>query len=182
MRNKRIAVYLYMGLLLATVGCSKSNADLDSSTVDTINFNDVIDSNAEENNSSHQSNKETDNNQSDSSQSQSESEQLQSASELDGSIESIGDNRVVINKTFHPSADTAVSYEDSDKVLVTVYFSEETEFEVWTVKNGGANGDADTEKRQGAFSDLKQDVNINITGNYEGDDFHAKHVIIYNFV
>lgn len=120
--------------------------------------------------------------QTDSSQSQTDNNNTQSDSELDGSIESIGDNSVVINKTFYPSANTAVSYGDSEKVLVAVYFSEETEFEVWTVKNGGVNGDDDAEKRQGAFSDLKQDANINMTGNYNGNDFHAKKVIIYNFV
>lgn len=43
-------------------------------------------------------------------------------------------------------------------------------------------GDADTEKRQGVFSDLKQDAHVDMTGNYDGNDFHAKHVIIYNYV
>ncbi|MDE7204687.1 MAG: hypothetical protein K2O91_22930 [Lachnospiraceae bacterium] len=230
MKIKKIAVYLCMGLLFATTSCSNSNADSDMSTVDTINFNDVIDTNAEENNSNNQNNKENDDNQqdsdnqnnsqgnngestnnesdnlvknddsqqnnnkdlaqqsnitqsqADSSQSQTDNAQLQSNSELDGNIESIGDNRVVINKTFHPSENTAVSYGDSGKVLVTVYFSEETEFEVWTVKNDGVNGDTDIEKRQGAFSDLEQGANINMTGNHDENDFHAKHVIIYNYV
>ena len=195
MRNKKLAVYLCIGVLLATAGCSNSDADSDVSTVDTINFNDIIDTNAEENNSNHQNNKENVDNQQDSdgqsnSQNsneestgdQSDNEQLQSNSELDGSIESIGDNKVVINKTFYPSENTAVSYGDSGKVLVTVYLSEETEFEIWTVKNGGVNGDSDIEKRQGAFSDMSQGASINMTGNYDGNDFHAKHVIIYNFV
>lgn len=57
---------------------------------------------------------------------------------------------MTINKTFHPTANEAVTYA-VDKVLVTVYFSVETEFEIWTVKNGGVNGDADTEKQKGAF-------------------------------
>ncbi len=113
--------------------------------------------------------------------SQPDNAQSQSDLQLDGDIESIGNNSVTINKTFHPSANESVTY-TADKVLVTVYFSEETEFEIWTVKNGGVNGDADTEKRQGAFSDLKPDANINMTGSYDGDDFYATHVIIYNFV
>lgn len=121
--------------------------------------------------------------QSDVAQPQAEGAQLEADAELDGSIESIGDNSVVINQTFHPSADVAVSYaEDSEKTLVTVYFSEKTEFEVWTVKNGGVNGDADTEKRQGAFSDLKQGANLSMTGSYNGNVFHVKNVIIYYFV
>lgn len=231
MRNSKKAVYLCAVIvLLMTAGCSNSDTDSSVSTLDTVNFNDVIDTEAEDNNSinqnieeniynrqdsdmqsnSQKNNGESTNNQSvnsvkndnsqqvnnqdlaqqsnttqpqsDSSQLQSDNEQLQSNSELDGNIESIDDNRVVVNKTFHPSANTAVSYGDSEKVLVTVYFSEETEFEIWTVKNGGVNGDADIEKRQGAFYDLNQGVSINMMGNYDGNDFHAKHVIIYNFV
>ena len=225
MRNKKIAVYLCVNLLLATAGCSNSNTAPDVSTVDTINFNDVVDANAEENDqenagtqqdsngqSDHESSgggstdqesaniesdssvkdddvqqsnviqSQADSVQPDSSQPQSDQEQLQSNSKLDGSIESIGDNKVVINKTFYPSENTAVSYGGSGQVLVTVYFSVETEFEVWTIKNGGVNGDSDIEKRQGAFSDMSQGASIDMTGDYDGNDFHARHVIIYNFV
>lgn len=113
--------------------------------------------------------------------SQTDNAQPQSDLQLDGTIESIGNSSVTINKTFYPSANEAVSY-GVDKVLVTAYFSEETEFEIWTVKNGGVNGDADTEKQTGAFSDLKLAASIKMTGSYDGDDFYATHVIIYNFV
>ncbi|MCM1123441.1 MAG: hypothetical protein NC416_12735, partial [Eubacterium sp.] len=132
MRNKK-TVYICVGLLLATVGCSKSNADLDAPTVDRIDFDDVLDSNTEEKiqqSDITQLQADYAQPQSDNSRLQSENEQSQSDSELDGNIESIGDNSVVINKTFHPSANEAVSYGGSEKVLVTVYFSVETEFEV----------------------------------------------------
>ncbi len=177
MRNFKKAVYLCAVIaLLMTVGCSNADTDSSVSTLDTINFNDVIDTETEDNNSNNQNTEENIDNQqdsvqvqqpnitqpqsdyvqpqSDSSRLQSDNEHLQSDSELDGSIESIDDNRVVVNQKFYPSENIAVFYEDSEKVLVTVYFSEETEFEVWTVKNGGVNGDADIEKRQGAFYDL----------------------------
>lgn len=202
MRNSKKVAYLCMSVLLMTTGCSSSDRDSDVSTVDTINFSDAIDIDAEDNRSNNQNIKGNVDNQQDSDEKsaneesaneangneesanmQSDNSQSQSDIELDGNIESIADNSVVINKIFHPSANIAVSYtDDSKKVLVTVYFSEETEFEVWTVKNSGVNGDADTEKQQGTFSDLKQDVHINMTGSYEGNDFHAKHVIIYNYV
>lgn len=189
MRNKKTAAYLCMGLLLLmtmTAGCGNTNADSDETTVDAIDFNDVIDTNTEENSSNYQSNKENVDNQQDSSQesnsqssmSQADDAQPQTDSKLDGNIESIGDNSVTISKTLHPSENLAVSSNE----LVTVYFSEETEFEVWTVKNGGVNGDADTEKRQGAFSDLNLGASIRLTGSYDGSDFDAKYVIIYNFV
>lgn len=182
MRNKKIATYLCTGLLmLMAAGCVNSNEDSDVTIVDSIDFNNT---NTKENSSNYQSDKDNDDSRQDSSPSQAEAdnEQLASDSKLDGSIESIGDNSVVINKTFYPSENEAVSYEGSEKALVTVYFSEETEFEVWTVKNGGMNGDTAAEKRQGTFSDLKLDANINMTGSYDGNDFSAKFVIIYNFV
>ena len=170
MKNKRIAAYLCMVLLLTATSCGSSEADSNNPTVDTINFNDEI--NKEENTVL----------QSDNIQQQAEHAQAQLDSELEGSIESIGNNSVVINKTFNLSENMAVSYGDSEKVLITVYFSEETEYEVWTVKNGGINGDSDIEKQQGTFSDLKEQVSIKLTGSYEGNDFHAKRVIIYQFV
>ena len=175
MNNKRIAAYLCTALLLTATSCSSSEVDFNEPATDTINFNDEI-------------NKEEDTvSQSDNIQSQAEKEQLQPNhaqpdSELEGSIESIGNNSVVINKTFYPSENEAVSYGDSDKVLITVYFSEETEYEIWTIKNSGVNGDSDVEKQQGAFSDLKEQTSIKLTGSYEGNDFHAQHVIIYQYV
>ena len=170
MRNSKKTAYLCMAVLLMATGCGDSGTDSGASSVETIDFSDEENANEESINE-------------ESTHMQSDDVQSQSDTELDGNIESIADNSVVINKVFHPTANTAVSYaDDSEKVLVTVYFSDETEFEVWTVKNSGVNGDADTEKRQGAFSDLKQDVHINVTGSYEGNDFHAKHVIILNYV
>lgn len=208
MKNK-IAAYLCMGLSLCiTAGCSNSNADSEVQTVDTSNFNDVIDTNTEENNSNTQSHEENADNQQNSDEKsnhqgsngespdnqqnndedfvqESNSSQPQSDSELEGSIESIENNSVVINKIFHELiADGDIAYElaGNEEVLITVYFSEETEFEVRTIKNGGVNGDDDIEKRQGAFSDLKLGATIKMTGSYDGDDFHAKYVIIYNFI
>ena len=197
MKNSIKAAYLSMAVLLMVTGCGYSDTNSDVLTVETINFNDAIDTDAEESNSDNQNTKGNEDNQQDSGEKkvneesvnkesaseQSDNLQSQSDAELDGNIESIADNSVVINKVFHPSANTAVSYtDDSEKVLVTVYFSEETEFEVWTVKNSGVNGDSDIEKQQSTFSDLKQDTHINMTGSYEGNDFYAKHVIIYNYV
>lgn len=211
MTNKKTAAYLCTGLLLlSTTGCGNSNAAQDVTIADSINYNDIIDTETEGNNNSResdsQSSKESINNQShdsvenddnqennqedlvqqsnstqsqsDDAQPQSDSSTSQADSKLDGNIESIGDNSVTISKTLHPSENLAVSSDE----LVTVYFSEETEFEVWTVKNGGVNGDADTEKRQGAFSDLNLGASIRMTGSYDGSDFNAKYVMIYNFV
>ncbi|MCM1253579.1 MAG: hypothetical protein NC321_12210 [Clostridium sp.] len=193
MRHKKAAAYLCMGLLLfAITGCGHSDTDVDTDVitiVNTDNSNDVIDTSDTENNNSQENNEnvfqQAENTQLQSDTTppqQTDTTQSQPDCELDGSIESIGENSVVINQIFHPSENESVSYIGSAETLVTVYFSEETEFEVWTVKNGGVNGDADIEKQQGTFSDLKLDIGLNMTGWYEGNDFYAGRVIIYNFV
>lgn len=202
MRNKRVTASLCAGLLLVTaVGCGKSDEYIEVPKVEVIEVNNVTDTNAEGNNTENVENQqenteENRKNQSDNTVEDGDSQQinienleqqpnaqLQSDFELDGDIESIGDNCVVINKVFHPLENLSVSYGDAEeKVLITVYFSEETQFEVWTIKNGGVNGDADIEKRQGTFSDLKQDTYVSMTGGYSGNDFHAKQVIIYYYI
>ena len=165
MRNKR-AAYLCASLLLFMVtGCGKSDEYIEVPKVEVIEVNDVTDTSAEGNEES------------------TNDAQMQSDIKLDGDIESIGDNSVVINEVFHPSDNVSVSYENTEeKVLITVYFSKETKFEIWTVKNGGVNGDADIEKRQGTFSDLKQDTYVSLTGSYSGNDFYAKQVIIHYYI
>ena len=198
MKNKRIAAFLCMAFILTATGCSSSEANFNELAADTIDFNDEIDKEEDTVLQSDNIQPQADHAQlpSNDTQPQAENEQLhpdiiptqadntqvQSDSELEGSIESIGNNSVVINKTFNLSENLAVSSGDSDKVLITVYFSEETEYEVWAVKNSGVNGDSDIEKRQGAFSDLKEQTSIKLTGSYEGTDFHAQQVIIYQFV
>lgn len=207
MRNKRIAAYLCTGLLLLiSAGCGNSDADSDVPKTDIINLNDAINTDAEVNASNQQHNDENSSQKSndtqpladpaqlqpdsstarednaqlqpDNSMSQEDNTQLQSDSKLDGNIESIGDNSIVIDKTLYPSENVAVTSGD----LITVYFFDETKFEVWTVKNSGVNGDSDIEKRQGAFSDLKEQASVKLTGDYEGNAFYASHVIIYSFV
>lgn len=170
MKNKRIAVYLCTALIVTATSCGSLEVDSGKSSVETVNFNNEI---SKEENTVLQP---------DNIPAQADNTQTQTDSELEGNIESIGNNSVVINKTFNLSENMAVSYGDSEKVLITVYFSEETEYEVWTVKNSGVNGDSDIEKRQGAFSDLKEQTSIKLTGGYEGNDFHAKQVIVYQFV
>lgn len=174
-----------MLLITMTVGCGNSNVDSDATTVNSIDFYEENGGNQENNNenlvqqsNSIQSQSDDVQLQSDSNTSQADDAKPQADSKLDGSIESIGDNGVTISKILHPSENLAVSSNE----LVTVYFSEETEFEVWTVQNGGVNGDADTEKQQGAFSDLNLGANIRMTGSYDGSVFNANYVIIYNFV
>ena len=176
MKNKRVTTSLCAGLLLvAAVGCGKSDEYFELPKVEVIEVDNQYENSVEDGGSQQSDDEDL--------KQQPDSEQVQSDFELDGDIESIGDNSVVINEVFHPSDNISVSYENAEeKTLITVYFSGETNFEVWTIENGGVNGDSDTEKRQGAFSDLKQDTYISMTGSYSGNDFYAKQVIIHYYI
>ena len=212
MKNKRIAVYLCIATLLVATGCGSSETDTvafdnvgkntSANVADTQEGSsyqkDDDSSYAEEQQStnigsSYQANDNTDNaNAADTQENNNaenvnaanaqEGNQAQADTELVGGVESIGDNSIVINKTFNLSETTAVSYGGDDKVLITAYFSGETTYEIRTVKNGGVNGDSDIEKQQGTFSDIKEQSSVKMTGSYDGNDFHATHVIIYRYV
>ena len=108
-------------------------------------------------------------------------ESMKEDTEWEGVVESIGNNSIVASKIAVEDDKVAVYAYDSDE-KVTVYFSAETTYEIQTVKNGGVNGDADVEKQQGAFSDIKEQSSVTLTGSYQGDDFYAEHVVIYQFV
>lgn len=159
MKAKRIAVFFCVAVLLTTTGCTSTEAD-------TVAFDDAGQDafvNA------------------DSNQPSQAQESMKEDTEWEGVVESIGDNSIVASKIAVEDDKVAVYAYDSDE-KVTVYFSAETTYEIQTIKNGGVNGDADVEKQQGAFSDIKEQSSVNLTGSYQGDDFYAEHVVIYQFV
>lgn len=208
MRNKKTAAYLCMGLLLAAVtGCGNSGADRKTPEAETIHFGAAAaDEKPEEGGGNQESDFPAADEKPGEGSSNQESDFPAAADEklgegglkenlslaeddfqLSGDVRSIGDNRVVVSKIYHYTsndADYAVSYvgDDPEVVLITVYFSEDTQFEVHTVKNGGVNGEDDVEIREGAFSDIREGGTINLSGGYKGEDFYADKVVIYNFV
>lgn len=106
----------------------------------------------------------------------------QASDNVIGSIKSIGNNSVVISRAFEEASDMLVMPAGDNEVLVTVFVSDATTYEVHTVKNGGVNGDADVEREEGSFSDCKENVQIDVFGSWDGDDFNAVSIIIYHFV
>lgn len=106
----------------------------------------------------------------------------QASDKVIGNIKSIGDNSVVISRAFEEASNILVSPAGDNEVLVTVFVSDATTYEVHTVKNGGVNGDADVEREEGSFSDCKENVQIDVFGSWDGDDFNAVSIIIYHFV
>lgn len=113
----------------------------------------------------------------------------QNREELEGSVKSIGESGVVVDKIFVYEEDgSTFAMQAADgqegEVPITVNFSENVKFEIHTVKNGGVNGDADVTIREGSFADIQQDATLNMTGYYITPDqeFMAETVIIYEFV
>ena len=110
---------------------------------------------------------------------------------LEGNVKSIGNEGVILSKTFTYEMDdgqglVAVSGtdENGEEVLITVNISENTKYELRTVKNSGVNGDSDVTKQEASFSDIKEGDSLSLTGHYtvEDKEFVADYVVIYNFV
>lgn len=105
------------------------------------------------------------------------------AEEILGDVRSIGDNSVTISRIFTESSsgtdemDTAVlpAEGSEDEELIQVIFSEHIKYEVKTIKNGGA----DVDVREGSFADIKEGLQLELTGNYDGNDFKADKAVIY---
>ncbi len=109
--------------------------------------------------------------------------------ELEGNVKSIGESNMIISKTFMEDLDdgTLLAYGPAegseDEVLITVYFSDSTKYEIRTVVNGGVNGDSDVTVSEGSFSDLKKNKSVSLIGHYISEsEFQADAVCIYNFV
>lgn len=115
--------------------------------------------------------------------------EAQSLEKVAGNVKSIGDQDIVICRSFEESSNgtdmdilVAPAEGSADEELLTVLVLETTRYEVHTVKNGGVNGDADVETREGSLADLKEKAAVNIWGNFEGENFLAQQVIILYFV
>ena len=115
--------------------------------------------------------------------------EAQSLEKVTGNVKSIGDQDIVIRRSFEESSNgtdmdilVAPAEGSADEELLTVLVLETTRYEVHTVKNGGVNGDADVEAREGSLADLKEKAAVNIWGNFEGENFLAQQVIIFYFV
>lgn len=114
--------------------------------------------------------------------------EIESETELNGTVQSIGEGSIVVSKIHtyvdenNGSAAVEMAEASGGDELITVYFSENTQFIVRTVKNGGVNGDSDAENREGTASDIEENKTVLLTGGYEGENFRAEQVIIYHFV
>lgn len=100
---------------------------------------------------------------------------------LSGKVRSIGENSVVISKIFVEESEDGngsivilPGEGDREEELVTVNFTDATEFHHWTIKNGGG----DIDMRESSFSEIAVGSGLEMSGNYDGDTFIARKVII----
>ena len=104
--------------------------------------------------------------------------------ELSVDVESVGDNSVVGNRISIESGSDGnseimvVGVGEDNKVLVTVYFSENASYEYKIIRSGGA----DVETRDGSFSDIKEGMTLHLTGYYKGEDFYADKAVISDVI
>lgn len=188
MKQKRIAAYLCTAMLLTVTGCGNMDAGQSARTADTIRENMQTDENVNADSGSRRDvSEENDSNfENDGGDTVSEEpvdRQVETA--LDGIVVSVGDNSVVVSEMVMESAeDNGVTLvrEASQGENITVYFSENTQYEFQTVKNNGVNGDEDVETREGSFADIGEGTTLNMTGGYQGNDFYAEQVVIYEFI
>ena len=201
MKAGKLAVLLgAFGLMCTLTGCTKAGEKAEGQEDEVIRIEASADENAAQNESGQQSDdgrqeqkddqkedmkEETDPETME--QTSDESGQSQDGNELEGNVRSVGEDSMVVSKVYtytEDGNDVAVAYaeEGADDELITVYFSEDTEYIVRTVKNGGVNGESDVEDRSGTLSDIREGNSVLMNGSYEGEDFHAEQVIIYNFV
>ncbi|MDE7339867.1 MAG: hypothetical protein K2N80_04800 [Lachnospiraceae bacterium] len=202
MKAGKLAVLLgAFGLMCTMTGCAEAGGKAEGQEDEIIRIEASADVNAAQNESGQQSDdgrQEQKDDQKEDMKEEMDSEtmeqtpdgsgQSQDGNELKGSVRSVGEDSMVVSKVYtyttEDGNDVAVSYaeEGPDDELITVYFSEDTEYIVRTVKNGGVNGDSDVEDRSGTLSDIREGNSVLMNGSYEGEDFRAEQVIIYNFV
>lgn len=175
MKTKAIMVLCAVSLLMM-IGCSKK-AELPNVTVEKINVSDQNTDLEAEGTSEGLENQKTN------------TEIASNIEEFEGTVKSIGDDFVVVSKVFTEKTEDswiAVSPAEgsNDEVLITVRFTENTKYELHTVKNGGVNGDADVTKTEASYADIKERINVKFTGTFITPDkeFIADGMIIYNFI
>lgn len=176
MKNKKVAAYFGIALFALAAGCGKAGGEPSVPAAESADTERPKDSS--ENQSGDDGRQKGTDSASDTAQRERETETLT------GSVSSIGKGSMVISQSFEEEGGVLVAPADGspDQVLVTVRISEETQYEVKTVKNGGVNGDADVEKTSGSFSDLEQDLTVDLMGYYDGEEFAAQKICIYRFV
>lgn len=107
---------------------------------------------------------------------------------LEGVVKEINekDNFVVVSKIFTEETESGseavlmVGEGAEGEELITVYFTENTDFQIKTVKNAGE----EVTEKEGAFSDIKKESILELKGKMDakGEEFLADEVFINEFI
>lgn len=204
----RTSAFLILSLMLASLtGCGNTAGEVTPPTVEPITSEPDSDENADPASATDMQNAESDSAENSSAETSSGSQNFgseqingdpaphnniapQSDTELEGNVKSIGEDSFVVSQIFTmPSEDSkeaeimvSPAEGSEDEVLITVHVSENTLYQIHTVKNGGVNGDADVEKTDAEFADIREKNSITALGYYKDNDFWADNIIIYRFV
>lgn len=188
MKRKWIAAAgLSVFMIAAGVGCAK---EPDAQTV-SVNQESLEDADKETGENSALQEKETDNANSQpggtipAADSKSEKTEF-----LNGMVCGVSDDAIVIIKieteeTEEEGVSLAVApapENATEEDYVGVNFTEQTKFELHTVKNGGTNPEEDVTVKEASPSDIKSEMIVNLEGSYDGDTFVAEKVVLYEFV
>ncbi|MDE7476629.1 MAG: hypothetical protein K2M91_01540 [Lachnospiraceae bacterium] len=94
---------------------------------------------------------------------------------IGGKVRSVSQDCFVISRTLvEDSMVTMPEAGSPDEVLVTIWYSDSTAFEHWTIQGGGG----DIVKEDAAFSDIKVGDGLEALGYFHGDEFIAEKIII----
>ena len=111
----------------------------------------------------------------------------ENSEELEGMVQSIGEGSVVISRIFSEKSEedglyyvSGVAEGSDEEELVTVSVTEDTKFQVRTIKNGGE----DVTEREGTFEDMKKDMIVNVTGYMDnaGEEIRASEIVIMDVI
>lgn len=111
----------------------------------------------------------------------------ENSEELEGMVQSIGEGSVVISRIFSEKSEedglyyvSGVAEGSDEEELVTVSVTEDTKFQVRTIKNGGE----DATEREGTFEDMKKDMIVNVTGYMDnaGEEIRASEIVIMEVI
>ena len=101
---------------------------------------------------------------------------------LNGHIEEINNNEIVINKIFTKDFENGTGIAVSDennKILITINLLKDTEYKIKDIYD--ING-SKVNTRNGSFNDLKLEQNIEIKGYKLNDTLYANEITINNFL
>lgn len=184
MQKKRNCVIAgMMMIILAVTGCS-SEKEVDKDTgneaiIIPVNEGREMDS-AVQNQSNEGQNDITQNDMSESSNIDDAIDSIDDSAEMEnigGKVKSIAQDSFVISRVIVDENGMILVMPGEggpDELLTTIYCTDSTLFEHWTIQGGGAG----IEKKEAAFSDITEGVGLEAEGYFEGEEFIASKIII----